>query len=191
MKSRYSRIRRDHRINRTPSSRWSLLNLPDNSIDNLDGSFEAKTKQLLSRYGIIFPELLYREPIAPPWRYMVRILRVSGFIGEQFATPEAIEMLRSNRNSDPEDALITISACDPLNLIGILTPGDKIPAIIGNKIVFQGGLPICSLSNGQIINHTQETHPNLNRAKMSLNYQARYSTSSQSESQYTEVGDLL
>ena len=138
---------------------------------------------------IIFPELLVRESIAPPWRHMVRILRrmeakgeirggrfINGFIGEQFATPEAIEMLRSSAQNDGPTDLITLSACDPLNMIGILTPDDKIPAVIGNKICFRDGVAICSLSHGQIINYVDETDPDLIKAQISLgHHQRRYS----------------
>ena len=101
---------------------------------------------------------------------------INGFIGEQFATPEAIEMLRSNAQNDGPTDLITLSACDPLNMIGILTPDDKIPAVIGNKICFRDGVAICSLSHGQIINYVDETDPDLIKAQISLgHHQRRYS----------------
>ena len=187
--NRYRRARRDNRITKTRSTRWSLLSATDNSADDSDHNVESTTKQLLSRYGIIFPELLVRESIAPPWRHMVRILRrmeakgeirggrfINGFIGEQFATPEAIEMLRSNSQNEGSTDLITLSACDPLNLIGILTPDDKIPAVIGNKICFRDGVAICSLSHGQITNYVDETDPDLIKAQISLgHHQRRYS----------------
>ena len=118
-------------------SRWSLLEPvePDPDPD------ELRALQLLRRYGIVFPELLARESLAPRWRDMVRVLRrleargeirggrfVTGLVGEQYALPEAVGMLRETNNSAPTGRMVVVSACDPLNLAGILTPGDKTPA---------------------------------------------------------------
>ena len=90
------------------------------------------------RYGVLCAELLARETLAPRWRELVHVLRqmemrgeirggrfVAGLVGEQFALPEAIEMLRQVKNQAPTGERAVISACDPLNLVGILTPGDK------------------------------------------------------------------
>jgi len=125
---------------------------------------ELKARQLLKRYGVLFPELLAREPMAPRWRDLVRVLRrleargeirggrfVSGFIGEQFALPETIETLRASRGREPNGRFVTVSACDPLNLVGILSPGERVPAILGNRIVFRDGVAMCSLEGGNVI----------------------------------------
>ena len=102
--------------------------------------------------------------MAPPWRTLVQDLRrleargeirggrfVSGLVGEQFALPEAVEELRSSRKQGSDGGLILLSACDPLNLVGILAPGARVPAVLGNKIVFRDGLPVCSLENGNVV----------------------------------------
>ncbi len=127
-----------------------------------DHANEARAMQLLQRYGIVFPEVLAREPMAPRWRHLVRLYRraeargeirggrfVTGFVGEQFALPEAVEMVRSLRRTPPEQRLVTISACDPLNVAGILTPGPRVPAVLGNRLVLRDGVPIASLEAGE------------------------------------------
>ena len=151
---------RGRRRPRAGYSRWWLFDRENVYSDTA----EFQARQLLLRYGILFPELLHREPMAPPWRSLVQVLRrleargeiqggrfVSGHVGEQFALPEAVEDLRSSRKQVPAGELVLLSACDPLNLVGILTPGNRVPAILGNKIVFRDGLPVCSLENGDIV----------------------------------------
>jgi ATP-dependent Lhr-like helicase len=144
---------------RLPSSRWSLL---EGKVDE-EGAIEARAEQLLHRYGIVFPEILAREANAPRWRDLVRIYRrleargeirggrfVSNFIGEQFAIPEAVERLRTIRRAEQDDKLVGLSACDPLNLVGVTTPGSKVPALLGNRVVYRNGVPIASLESGEI-----------------------------------------
>ena len=141
-------------------SRWSVLQAVDPEADQV----EPRARQLLRRYGVLFPELLAREPMAPPWRELVRLLRrleargevhggrfVAGFVGEQFAALEAVDALRSIKDREPGRELLAISACDPLNLAGIATPGERVPAVIGNRVVFRDGVPICSLESGSIV----------------------------------------
>jgi ATP-dependent Lhr-like helicase len=107
---------------------------------------------LLKRYGVVFRELLARESILPKWRELLVTFRrledrgevrggrfVSGFLGEQFALPEAVDGLRAFRKSVPEDELITVSASDPLNLVGIIVPGERVPAVSGKYVTFRGG----------------------------------------------------
>ena len=116
---------------RTVGSRWWLLEAPEPVEDRT----EAVAWQLLYRYGILFPELLARDSLSLRWRDLTRVLRrleargeirggrfVSGFVGEQFALPEAADALRRWRNRKPDDRLVIVSACDPLNLAGFLTP---------------------------------------------------------------------
>ena len=160
--------RRTTRSRRTGFSRWSLLAVPEDEEDEHQTAVvdrvELKARQLLKRYGVLFPELLAREPMAPRWRDLVRVLRrleargeirggrfVSGFIGEQFALPETIETLRASRGREPNGRFVTVSACDPLNLVGILSPGERVPAILGNRIVFRDGVAMCSLEGGNVI----------------------------------------
>jgi ATP-dependent Lhr-like helicase len=72
---------------------------------------------------------------------------VSGFSGEQFALPEAVEALRSKRH--PDGQFLRLSGCDPLNLAGILTPGPKVPAVLGNRVIYRDGVPVAALEGGE------------------------------------------
>ena len=157
---RAGRLRRQGRQRRNGFSRWSLLE----AVAPHSHPAEVRAQQLLSRYGVLFPELLAREPMAPRWRELVQVLRrqeargeirggrfVGGFVGEQFATPEAVEALRRVKTQEPTGKPIIVSACDPLNVVGILTPGERVPAVLGNKIVFKDGVPLCSLENGNMV----------------------------------------
>ena len=113
----------------------------------------------------MFRRLLEREPFATTWFELGRIYRrleargeirggyfVKGVSGEQFALPEAIGRLRSLRKTKGSGELIMLSAADPLNLIGILTPGPRVTAIGANRILLRDGTPIAALEAGQIIN---------------------------------------
>jgi len=107
---------------------------------------------LLRRYGVVFRDLLARETNLPRWRELQIAFRrledrgevrggrfVSGFQGEQFALPVAVESLRANRKAPMNGERIVISAADPLNLVGIIVPGERIPAISGRSVTFRGG----------------------------------------------------
>jgi ATP-dependent Lhr-like helicase len=159
---RHSRHKRSRPYRRGNFSRWSLLE-PMNP-ESPPETAEPKARQLLRRYGVVFPELLARERMAPPWRELVRVFRrleargeirggrfVGGFVGEQFALTEAVGLLRETNSSQPTDRMEVISACDPLNLVGILTPGERVPAMPGNRIVFRNGIPLASLEKGSVI----------------------------------------
>jgi ATP-dependent Lhr-like helicase len=117
---------------------------------------------LLARYGVMFRALLTREHSAPPWLELLPIYRrleargeirggrfVAGHFGEQFALPAAVDTLRNIRKQ-PDQTLITLSAADPLCLAGIVTPGHRLPALGGNRILYQGGVPIAQLSGKTI-----------------------------------------
>ncbi len=117
-----------------------------------DAALESFARQLLARYGILFRDLLTRESNAPRWRDLLNILRrleargeirggrfVSGFVGEQYALPEAIESLRASRTRDCS-AIIPVSAADPMNLVGIVIPGDRIAAVPGKQILYRNGI---------------------------------------------------
>jgi len=146
---------------RLPSSRWSALASPVETP--ADDALESKAFQLLVRYGVLFPELLARETSAPHWRELLRVYRraeargeirggrfVAGFIGEQFALPEAVEQLRLVRKQEPDGSVVVVSACDPLNLAGVLTPGPRVPALPGNRLAYQDGAPVAFLQNGEL-----------------------------------------
>ena len=132
--------------------RWSLLHTEGADRDR---SVESCCWMLLRRYGVVFRDLLVRETNLPRWRELqigyrrledrgeVRGGRfVDGFLGEQFALPVAVESLRAHRKL-PQNAnseRVIISAADPLNLVGIIVPGDRIPAISGRSVVFRNGV---------------------------------------------------
>ena len=157
---RASRARRVGSRRRSGYSRWSLFEPVDPSPDPT----EDRARQLLRRYGVLFPELLARETVAPPWRELVRVLRrleargeirggrfVSGFVGEQFALPEAVEMLRNVRNIQVSGQLVVVSACDPLNLGGILSPRERVAALPANRVVIRDGVTLCSLEGDDLV----------------------------------------
>jgi ATP-dependent Lhr-like helicase len=155
------------RATRSSAGRWSLLNDTPASSQTVgsaapqataieqarrtDAALESAARMLLARYGILFRDLLTRESNAPKWRELLGILRrleargearggrfVSGFGGEQFALPQAVDSLRSARNRDCS-AIITVAAADPLNLAGIVIPGDRVPATPGKQLRYRNG----------------------------------------------------
>jgi ATP-dependent Lhr-like helicase len=139
------------------AGRWALLS---NSLEN---NFEAVARTLLKRYGIVFRIMLQRESGLPPWRDLVRVYRrleargeirggrfVAGFGGEQFAAPDAVGRLRAVRKLEKLDELVLLSAADPLNLIGILTPEARVPAVHRNRLLMKDGLPIAALEGGEL-----------------------------------------
>ena len=148
------------------AGRWSLTRRV-RAADHAPGALAAPhvehiARVLLRRYGVLFRKLLEREEGLPPWRELYYVLRrleargevrggrfVSGFSGEQFALPEAAVALRKIAKT-PGRERVAISAVDPLNLAGILTPGDKVPRLPGNRLLFEGGVPIAVQSGGDI-----------------------------------------
>ncbi len=126
-----------------------------------ENTLSAVVDTLLKRYGVLFRKVLEREPDLPPWRellYMCRRMEARGEIrggyfvegcsGEQFARPEAIALLRKQKNATQELPPVVISATDPLNLVGVILPGDRIPALHTNRILFKNGLPVAKQLNG-------------------------------------------
>jgi ATP-dependent Lhr-like helicase len=74
---------------------------------------------------------------------------IAGLIGEQFALPEAVDALRAMLRSEQQGQFIRLSGCDPLNLAGILTPGPRVPALLGNRIIYRDGVPVASVESGE------------------------------------------
>jgi len=139
------------------AGRWSLLHpaplLGEPSISS--DAVETVAWTLLRRYGVVFRRLLERETLLPPWRDLLRVFRrleargeirggrfVDGFSGEQYALTEAVGRLRALRKEPRRGILVSVSAADPLNLLGIATPGDRLPALAGNRLLYRDGLPI-------------------------------------------------
>jgi len=164
-----------HRVNRPgrhraahdrvdDAGRWSLQRpvvLAESDTGLADPAVERVARVLLRRYGIVFRRLLDREDNLPPWRELFYVYRrleardeirggrfVSGFSGEQFALPEAAALLRKKETHEP--ALLSISAADPLNLLGIIVPGEKVPALPGNRLLFRGGCVVAVQIAGDV-----------------------------------------
>jgi ATP-dependent Lhr-like helicase len=150
------------RLGRTPSSRaisptlaggrWSLLRAAPNGSFEPDELAEATATQLLERWGVALRELYVRESFALPWRDVLWALRrfearglvrggrfVAGPVGEQFALPEALDLLRETAASRETGTEIRISASDPLNLTGVLLPGPRVPAVRGRLVTIRDG----------------------------------------------------
>jgi ATP-dependent Lhr-like helicase len=134
--------------------RWSLFDGGEPFVDAPLGDEIADrvAEQLLVRYGVVFREVAARESFAVPWRDVARALRrrearglvrggrfVAGFMGEQYALPEAVEGLRRIRRTERNGDVVRICAADPLNLVGILTPGPRVPSNQGPPLVFVDG----------------------------------------------------
>jgi ATP-dependent Lhr-like helicase len=136
---------------RDSGGRWSLLFT--DKVDDRTPGIESTCWMLLRRYGIVFRELLTRESIQLPWREVLIALRrledrgeirggrfISGFLGEQFALPVAADSLRASRSQEPTYEVIRIAAADPLNLVGIILPGNRIPANSGRTFDLRDGV---------------------------------------------------
>jgi ATP-dependent Lhr-like helicase len=138
-----------------PAGRWSLLRRAARSPEGSPEEIAAGAAQrLLRRFGVVFREMTTRESLMPPWRVVLAALRrleargevrggrfVAGIIGEQYAAPEAVEALRAVRR-EPPGQLVVIAAADPLNLVGILTPGARISPQSKEVIAYADGVPI-------------------------------------------------
>lgn len=165
--SAMKRKRREAVYGMANAGRWSLLARESNPT-NGRSSYDRETVEkiariLLRRYGVVFKRLLEREGLPLPWRELLRMYHrleqrgeirggrfVSGFSGEQFALPEAIGMLRAIRRAPGEGTLISVSAADPLNLVGIITPGNRVSAFAANRILYRDGVPIAVLESGGV-----------------------------------------
>jgi ATP-dependent Lhr-like helicase len=144
------------------AGRWALLRRAPAGADSGKpdaDSLEHIAMTLLRRYGVVFWRLLEREADwLPHWRELLRTFHrleargeirggrfVSGLAGEQFALPEAIPLLREVRKRPLDGSLISVSGVDPLNLAGTLLPGAKVPALMGNRVVYQDGVVIAAI----------------------------------------------
>jgi len=148
--------------NMAHAGRWALLRRSSGAPDH-EQRLEHIARTLLRRYGVICWRLLERESDAlPPWRDLLRCYHrleargeirggrfIAGLAGEQFALPEAVGLLRQVRKRTPEGGLVTVSACDPLNLLGTLLPGNKVPAVSGNRLLYRDGVPVATRVAGR------------------------------------------
>ncbi|HEV2441429.1 MAG TPA: DEAD/DEAH box helicase [Steroidobacteraceae bacterium] len=148
------------------AGRWALVRREQNATS---GRADAETVELvarglLRRWGVVFWRLIAREADwLPPWRELLFCYRrleargeirggrfVAGLSGEQFAAPEAVGLLREVRRRAREGEWVSLSAADPLNLLGLLTPGSRLPALAGNRILYRDGLPLATLAGGEV-----------------------------------------
>jgi ATP-dependent Lhr-like helicase len=158
------------------AGRWALLRRPAAGESNRgDEAVEQIVRSLLRRWGVIFWKLLGREANwLPPWRDILTCCRrleargeirggrfVAGFSGEQYATPEAVGLLRDVRRRPHARQCVSLSAADPLNLIGIITPGARLPSLAGNRLLYRDGLPIATYATDEV--HYLEDLPEAER----------------------------
>jgi len=159
MRAPYQRIgRARHERQIAPAlagGRWSILEEREQSSYAQDELAEAIAAQLLERWGVVFRDIVSREPLALPWREVLFAFRrfeargiarggyfISGFSGEQFALPEALDALHVIASRPVNGELIRVSAADPLNLTGVILPGARIPAVYGRDVLYLDGLPV-------------------------------------------------
>jgi ATP-dependent Lhr-like helicase len=149
------------------AGRWSLLRDCKSECEQRGSdneTLEYIARALLRRYGVIFWRLLAREADwLPLWRDLLRVFRrleargeirggrfLAGLSGEQFALPEALPALRAMRKEELADELICVSGADPLNLIGLIVPGPKVPALSGNRVLYRDGVALGTLIADEI-----------------------------------------
>jgi ATP-dependent helicase Lhr and Lhr-like helicase len=159
----------DGRTDASRSGRWCAL--PPRGEQATDEAIEVQARSLLRRYGIVSRRLLAREVNVTLWRALVRAYRrlewrgeirggrfVNGLSGEQFALPEAVGQLREVRRTPPDRTLVVISAADPLNLAGVVTPGERVRAVASNRIVYRDGVALAAME-GDYIRPLTEVDP--------------------------------
>jgi ATP-dependent Lhr-like helicase len=142
-----------------PVGRWAVLrdvrDADESALVPVEATVAAATTRMLARYGVVFRELTARERKRFPWRVILHELRrreargevrggrfVDGIIGEQFALPAALDSLRAVRRKREHDETVLISAADPLNLVGIVMPGDRISPFTRDVIAYRNGVPV-------------------------------------------------
>ena len=167
-KSNSYTVRRKRRLalfGMADAGRWALVRRPAAGAPNRrDEAVELIVRTLLRRWGVIFWKLLGREADwLPPWRDILMCCRrleargeirggrfVAGFSGEQYATPEAIGVLRDVRRKPHAPQVVSLSAADPLNLIGIITPGARLASLAGNRLLYRDGVPIATYAADEV-----------------------------------------
>ncbi|MGH7829776.1 MAG: Lhr family helicase, partial [Candidatus Binatia bacterium] len=155
-----------------PVGRWSLWRPRGTLRQGTDAARadEFLARQLLRRYGVVLRELLARETRMPSWRTLLQIYRrleaqgeirggrfVNGFVGEQFALPEAVEQLRAVRRNRSDYHTVVISSADPLNFVGILTPGARVSPYSNQAIAYRDGVPVEIGPLGSVLSRLQQT----------------------------------
>jgi len=159
---RHRRVRRHMLSGIEDAGRWSLVRaplLPEGKDGNRAEAIEHVARTLLRRYGVVFWKLLEREAgWLPTWRELLRVYHrleargeirggrfVEGLVGEQFALPEAIGKLRQVRQQPDDGRFVCLSGCDPLNLVGTVLSGGRLPAVIGTRVLYEDGVAVAAL----------------------------------------------
>jgi ATP-dependent Lhr-like helicase len=146
------------------AGRWALVRRHALAAERKDEAVEQIVRTLLRRWGVIFWKLLTREADwLPAWRDILTCCRrleargeirggrfIAGFSGEQYATPEAVGLIREARRKPLAQQFVSLSAADPLNLIGIITPGSRLASLSSNRLLYRDGLPVATLAAGEI-----------------------------------------
>ncbi|EIL97970.1 Lhr family helicase, partial [Rhodanobacter thiooxydans] len=178
---RHRRLRRHQFGGIEDAGRWALARGAAAGKAEPD-AIEHIARTLLRRYGVVFWKLLEREaPWLPPWRELLRVYHrleargeirggrfVEGLVGEQFALPEAIAPLRAVRSRADDGELVCLSGCDPLNLVGTVLVGDKVPALAGARVLYRDGMPIGALVAGKLTPLVELSAADLQMAKQAL-----------------------
>ncbi len=169
--ARRSRLR-ERGLGVEEAGRWSLTRKPRRGVAQAGALAEPHVEHvarvLLRRYGVVFRKLLERESTLPPWRELFYVYRrleargeirggrfVNGFAGEQFALPEAATTLRKIARETPDEEIVAISASDPLNLVGVILPGERVPALSGNRVLLRNGVPV-AVQTGRDVQYLQK-----------------------------------
>jgi ATP-dependent Lhr-like helicase len=150
----------------TDAGRWAVVRRdpPDSVRRPDDEAVEHVVRTLLRRWGVLFWKLLAREADwLPSWRDILMCCRrleargeirggrfVAGFAGEQYASPEAVGLLRDVRRRPFAGQYVSLSGADPLNLLGIVTPGSRLPSLTGNRLLYLDGLPMATYTAGEV-----------------------------------------
>lgn len=146
------------------AGRWALIRRPASEVTPTPDDVEHVARTLLRRYGVVCWRVLEREaPWLPPWRELVRVYHrleargeirggrfIAGLSGEQFALPEAIGLMRQIRQRPHDGAMVTVSAVDPLNLVGTIVTGEKVPRLTGSRVLYRDGVPLATLVSGEV-----------------------------------------
>jgi ATP-dependent Lhr-like helicase len=164
------------------SGRWALARRPTADARANTDTLEHIARTLLRRYGVVTWRLLEREAAwLPPWRELRRVYHqleargeirggrfIDGMVGEQFALPDAIAALRQVRAREHDGELVCICGSDPLNLVGTLLAGAKVPAVAGSRIAFRDGVPVAAMIAGKFQLYVADDYELELRARQAL-----------------------
>lgn len=173
------------------AGRWSALRRPaEQDFEETDKTVQTIVRALLRRWGVLFRAVVSRERNLPPWRELLRVLRrleargevrggrfVAGFAGEQYALPEAVTPLRRARKQRSGEQIV-VSVHDPLNLVGLILPGEKIPRIGEGRI---------TIVDGHVVRTNETNALDANRARHST---ARHSPARHSPARQEKISDI-